>query len=156
MLRSTHYLLLVYALLTHTLVLEPCAHSALPTPNLLVVVRLLTQLPKRPATVCLTFTVMPAPIHALHVLTAVELPLNSQALPLSSLIVSAQITFMQPMESAPLVDAPLAASALPLQRDLHMYFSVLVLSTLTAAPRRAWRARLDLELDLMALTYQLM
>ena len=96
-------LLLAYALPTHTLPMVPRAHSALLIlPPLAVIV-----LPRLITIASPTFTEMPEQKHALLALMAVSSLLKVPQLPLKLLIVHAQPTPTQPMESVPLVDAPL-------------------------------------------------
>jgi len=96
-------LLIAHALPTHTLPMVPRAHSALLIlPPMAVIV-----LPRLLAIASPTFTEMPEPTHVLLAPMAVNLLLKETPLPPRLLIVHAQPTPTQPMESVPLVDAPL-------------------------------------------------
>ena len=97
------YLLVACALPTLGLPMVPRAHSALLIlPPMAVIV-----LPRLLAIASPTFTEMPEPTHVLLAPMAVYLLLRRQELPPRLLIVHAQPTPTQPMESVPLVDAPL-------------------------------------------------
>ena len=89
---------------------------------------------------------MPEPTHVLLALMAVYLLLRRQQLPPQLLIVHAQPTPTQPMESVPLVDAPLVELVLPLLRDPLPSLNVHALQTPTVALRHASLVLLALDL----------
>jgi hypothetical protein len=97
----------------------------------------------------LTFMEMPKQKHALLALMAVSSLLKLPQLPLKLLIVHAQPTPTQPMESVPLVDAPLV-EVMPLSRTLLRdpppSLTVPALQTPTVVPRHALLALLALDL----------
>ena len=130
-------LLLACAQSTHTLPQVPRAHSALLTLRPLPGVLLPQQLHKLLAPAMPTPMEMPRPIHALLVLMVVSSLLKPPMLPLKLLIVYAQPTPMQPMESVPLVDAPLVELVQPLLRDPFRSLNVHALQTPTVALRHA-------------------
>jgi hypothetical protein len=101
------------------------------------------------AVAVLTFMEMPKQKHALLALMAVSSLLKLPQLPLKLLIVHAQPTPTQPMESVPLVDAPLVEVmplSLTLLRDPPPSLTVPALQTPTVAPRHALLALLALDL----------